>query len=475
MKARSKFLILVAVLLPLGAVVLDDDVREKLLERASRPGTSGAGDYRCPMPEDAAVRADGPGRCPKCGMDLVPSLPPERAPEESKRQAASYYCPMHPTYRSDRPGDCPICNMALVPAGQDEDEGTVLEGDRAPIRLPPERQQLIGVRFGSVVRERATRTIRAVGRVEVNERGLAAVNLRFEGWVEKLLVKATGDPVRRGDPLLVVYSPELLEAQRNLLVALEAHGSLLTGASSDAQSFAEESLQSARERLLLRDISPAQVAEIEARGELFRELPILSKVEGVVTRRNVVEGSSIEPGRDLFEIADLSTVWVVADVYEYEFPEIRIGQEASIRLASARGETLHGEVVFVYPILNEATRSASVRIELANPDGTLLPGMYADVSISVDLGEQLLIEDTAVLDAGDRQIVFVDLGEGRLEPRDVTLGSRAGGRIVVLEGLDEGQRVVTSGNFLIDSESRLKAALLSGDSARETRSAEHEH
>ncbi len=386
-------------------------------------------------------------------LDASTSMRPTGASEAAPTAegATAWYCPMHPSYRSDHPGDCPICNMKLIPL-EEGTGGAAAAGvaGHATITLSQERRQLIGVRTGSVARRKVEKTVHAVGRVEIDERRRAAVNLKFAGWIEKLEVRAVGDAVKKGDPLLSVYSPELYEAQRSYLVARKTlHKS-------------DPTVASARERLRLLDLTDEQIAVLEGRDEPERLTTILSRVAGTVVQRNVVEGGAVEPGKDLFEIADLSMVWVVVDVYASEIPFVRVGDEAAIALAGSGGDPLRGRVEFLYPTLNETTRTVRARIAVPNHDGALKPGMYADATILVDLGVQLVIDGDAILDTGTRQIVFVEPKDGQFEPREIVLGDRSDGHAVVLKGLVEGERIVTSANFLIDSESRLQAALRSG-------------
>jgi RND family efflux transporter MFP subunit len=309
-----------------------------------------------------------------------------------------------------------------------------------------------------------------VGTVQYNERALSTVSLRFGGWIEELMVKAVGDEVHRGAPLFVIYSPEVLEAQRNCLLARDTVAAVGENASAETKALAEESLRSARGRLTLWEIPEDQIKQLEA-GQAPKGLAtIFAKVDGIVISRNIVLGAYAEANRDLYALADLSTVWLQADVYEYEMPLVKVGQEARMLLSSMPGEGFAGTVNYVYPYLNEATRTVRVRLEFPNSQGTLKPGMYATVLISADLGEQLVVDDNAILDTGVRQIAFVDLGEGRFEPRELTVGQRADRMTVILKGLAEGEKVVTSANFLIDSESQLKAALQMG-----AQGGEHHH
>ncbi|MBI5434125.1 MAG: efflux RND transporter periplasmic adaptor subunit [Planctomycetes bacterium] len=390
---------------------------------------------------------------------------PQRAASESLAEHASessttYYCPMHPTYTSDRPGDCPICNMKLVPIGSgDSTSESKVEG-RAVIALDEGRRQLIGVRIGSVERQRLEQNLRAVGRVEYDERLRSAVNLKVGGWIEELFVESTGETVRAGDPLFSLYSPELMEAQRNYLLAFASKAR--NAAATSGPSVADTTLRASRERLALLDQAPERIAELEASGEVPRTTTFYAKTDGVVLERNVLRGGRVEAGTNLYALADVSKVWVLAEFYEYELSSVRVGQPAWIQLSSLPGEPIQGAVAYIYPYLERESRTASVRIEVANSDGRLKPGMFATVFVSADLGEQLVIDDQAVLETGERQLVFVDLGDGHLEPREVELGAQVGERRIVLGGLTEGERVVVSGNFLVDSESRLKSALANG-------------
>ncbi len=391
------------------------------------------------------------------------------APQSSGAVAQIYYCPMHPTYTSDHPGNCPICNMTLVlRTGAATASESSVEG-HATVALDDARRQLIGVRTGLVRREKIEQHLRAVGRIEYDEHRLSAVNPKVGGWVDDLFVKSTGDEVKKGDPLFALYSPELIEAQRNYLLAARS----AAHSESIDKSIGDSTLRAARERLLLLDQDPDRIAELVTAGEAPHATTFRAKSDGVVVRRNIVQGGRVEAGADLYQLADVSSVWVVAEFYEYELPLVHAGQAASIELSSQPGEPLHGEVAYVYPYLESNSRTASVRVEVPNADRRLKPGMFATVFLSADFGEQLVIDDQAVLDTGERQLVFVDLGDGRLEPRAVGVGAQVGDLRVVLSGLAEGDRVVTSGNFLVDSESRLKSALVTGTRAMKDEHAGH--
>lgn len=390
----------------------------------------------------------------------LPGAARETSADQASAPSATYYCPMHPTYTSDRPGDCPICNMKLVPllSGASTSESKV--AGRAVIALDEPRRQLIGVRIGSVERQRVEQSLRAVGRVDYDERLRSAVNLKVGGWIEELFVESTGETVRRGDPLFALYSPELVEAQRNYLLAFASKAR--NAAPASGPSVAETTLRASRERLALLDQAPERIAELEASGEVPRTTIFYAKTGGIVLERNVLRGGRVEAGTDLYALADVSKVWILAEFYEYELPSVRVGQAAWIQLSSQPGEPIQGEVAYVYPYLDREARTAIVRIEVSNTEGRLKPGMFATVFVSADLGEQLVIDAEAVLETGERRLVFVDLGDGHLEPREVELGAQVGERRIVLGGLAEGERIVVSGNFLVDSESRLKSALANG-------------
>jgi Cu(I)/Ag(I) efflux system membrane fusion protein len=370
---------------------------------------------------------------------------------DASASKGEYYCPMHTFYRSDKPGNCPICSMQLVRQG--EGEGAPADGGvsgHAPVAIPADLQRRIGLSTSVVERRPFARTIRASGRVEVDEHRLSVVSLRYGGWIEELRVRATGEPVRAGDELFSVYSPELYEAERTYLAARAA---LPEG---------DETVKSARERLRLWEMTEEQIRDLEERGEPATATPVLSKTAGIVTRLDAVRGKRFESGATLFEIADLSEIWIVADLHEAEIALVKVGAEVSIQFASSSGAPpTTGRVAFLSPTLSEATRTARARIELANADGRLLPGEYATVSIQASLGDALVVDVDAVIDTGTRQLAFVETAEGMFEPREVALGARSDGQAVVLSGLAAGEKVVARATFLVDSESRLKSTLRS--------------
>ncbi len=336
--------------------------------------------------------------------------------------------------------------------------GMAMAGDG--IMVDPAKQQLMGVRLAEVSYQTLDKTLRTVGRVDYDERKVKQINVKTEGWIERLYVDFTGKPVKRGEPLFTIYSPELVSTQEEYLLALEAKRRVASSPYHLVVASGDSLLEAARQRLLLWDISPEQIAELERHGRPTKALTLMSPIDGFVIEKMALQGMRVEPSMVLYKIADLSTVWVYADIYEYELPLVRVGQEGTVRLSYFPGQAFHGRVVYVYPYLDSKTRSAKVRFELPNTaDWKLKPGMFADVELKVPLGRRLAVPREAVLDSGTRQIVFVEKGDGHFEPKEVTLGMRVDGQQEILSGLRPGARVVASGNFFLDSESKLRESM----------------
>jgi multidrug efflux pump subunit AcrA (membrane-fusion protein) len=362
---------------------------------------------------------------------------------------------MTPGYRSDKPGKSPFMDMDLVPVYADDDG---VEGS-STIRISQEKQQAIGVRVGKAEMRDLTKTIRTVGRVTFDETLQAQVHAKFEGYVERLDVDYTGKAVRRGQPLLSIYSPELLATQEEYLIAVRARRQLQKSTNPEVARGGVDLYESARQRLLLWDISPREIAELERTGKPRKALTLYSPVDGVVLSKNAVQGGRVMPADTLFEIAGIRRVWVLADVYESEMPFVALGQTARMSLSYLPGRTWTGKVSFIAPVLDEKTRTVKVRVQFENADGSLKPEMYADIVLERPLGRVVTVPDGAVLSTGTRSLVFVAKGDGRFEPRAVIPGARVDGVSEIREGIRAGEEVVTQANFLIDSESRLKAAL----------------
>lgn len=371
-----------------------------------------------------------------------------------------YHCPMHPTYVSDRPGDCPICGMSLVKIDDAKSGGEhAVTGAAAPAvpgRMPvfvsPERQQQIGVTTALVEKRRLDRSIRTVARVAYAEPRLSWVNTKINGWIEKLHVNTTGQFVKKGEPLLEIYSPELVAAQEEYLIALRAKQQV---GGDDGASL----LAAARRRLQLWDLTDKQIAELEKSGKARRTLTIASPVDGCVVEKMALQGKAVMPGENLYRVADLATVWLLADVYEYELPSVKPGQDAAVTLAYLPGEKFAARVSYIYPYLEGQTRTVKVRLEAPNPALKLKPDMWANVELQVESAEVLVAPADAVLDTGGRYVAFVSKGDGHLDPRELKIGRRNDDYFEITRGVAAGEKVVTRALFLLDSESQLKAAI----------------
>jgi Cu(I)/Ag(I) efflux system membrane fusion protein len=354
------------------------------------------------------------------------------------------------------PGGAPA---APQPAA--EKQSTEKQAEEVPtVEIPAERQQMIGMKTAAVAVRPLRRTIRTVGRVEYDERQFRTVNTKIEGWIERLYVDYTGRSIKKGEPLADIYSPELLATQREFLQLLKwsrdakPDGSAVIDKmiSRDAEAIAA----AARERLKLWDISEAQIRKIEETGEAVRTLTIYSPVDGYIVQKMAVQGMRVMPGEKLFDVAELSSLWVIADIYEADLPLIRPNQEALIVLAAYPEKEYRSRIDFIYPSLAGETRTAKARFTIPNPGEKLKPQMFTDVEIKIDLGKRLTVPDDSVIDTGLRQIVYVDKGDGNFEPREVMLGARNEGFREVLRGLKPGEKVAASAAFLIDSEAQLR-------------------
>jgi membrane fusion protein, copper/silver efflux system len=380
------------------------------------------------------------------------AMPPSGRGE---REILYWYDPMHPAYRSDKPGFAPDCGMQLVP--QYADRGPAKER-MAPgsVMISPDQQQLMGVRTTTVQRESLVRTIRTTGQVAADETRIAHVHVKVSGWVDKVYVDFVGQLVRKGQPLFTLYSPDLVATQEEYLIARRGENSLATSPFAEVRQSANSLLRAARDRLKLWDISDAQIEKLERTGEVSRTMTFYAPVTGYVTDRKAFPQTSVTPDMELYTVSNLSTVWVMADVYEYELPYLRVGQRAQIQLSYYPGKLWNGRVAYIYPTLDPQTRTAKVRIDLPNRGFQLKPQMFADVQLQVNYGRQIVVPQEAVLDSGKHQTVFVAAGDGHFEPRLIQAGPQMEGKVVVLSGLRPGETIVSSGNFLIDSESQLK-------------------
>lgn len=356
----------------------------------------------------------------------------------------------------------PQAPVAEAPAAEGH-EGMSAEEMTVPgyaeVQFDPERLQRMGVTTEKVTSREFSRTVRTVGIVEIDETRVAHVQTKFEGWIEDLYVDYIGKPVKKGQPLFSVYSPDLVTGEEEYLIALKSAESDARGPlANDLTRWSKSLLAASRRRLERWNVPAAEIERLERERTTRRTIVINSPREGIVLQKTATKGMNVEPGMDLFSIADLSRVWVQADVYERDIAGIRVGQKAVLTLEATPGQVLYANVVFVSPIVSESTRTAKVRLEFDNRKGLLKPGMYATVDLTVDMGSGLAVPEEAVIDTGERKIVFVDLGEGRFAPRDLVLGPKIDRFYTVLSGLAEGDSVATSAQFLLDSESRIKAS-----------------
>jgi Cu(I)/Ag(I) efflux system membrane fusion protein len=346
------------------------------------------------------------------------------------------------------------------PKEQAQEQDAEDAGDVPTVEIPLDKQQLIGVKTAAVSVRTLGRVIRTVGRIEADEKKVSTINTKFEAWIEKLYVDYVGKYVKKGEPLAEVYSPELFATQQEFINLLK-----WTKQSNDvkdetvAKMLARDSesiVEAAKQRLRLLDISDEQIKMIAESGKPIRTLTISSPVNGYVVQKTALQGMRVMPGEKLFDIADLSTVWVIADIYENELPLVHTGDRAAISLSYFPGKKFSANIDYVYPVLAGDTRTAKVRFSIPNPGGQLKPQMFTNVEINVGMGRKLAIPEDAVIDTGTRQIVYVDKGDGYFEPREVVVGLKSDGFVEILKGLKAKERVATAATFLIDSEARLK-------------------
>ena len=402
------------------------------------------------------------------------------APGNARTRQDIYYCPMHPSYKSDKPDNCPVCSMKLVkmetapgtegkPGHEDamggmESNPAASNGTGSPtgnsIFISPQRQQLIGVQTVLAKVVPLTKEIRAVGKVAFDETKITHIHTKVTGYIEEVFVDFMGQVVKRGDPLFTIYSPELVSTQEEYLLALRSRNTLKNSSFEWVSAGSQSLLEAARQRLRLWDIRDEDIERLEREGKVRRTLTIYSPVSGLVTERAAFHhGKFVNPEMDLYKLVDLSTVWILGDIYEYELPYVKANQPVEIDFPYAsETKSLRGKLTYLYPYLDPKTRTAQVRMEFPNPGFQLKPEMFVNVKIKVNLGTSLAVPEDAVLDTGTEQYVFVDKGEGYLEPRPVKVGGEAMGYVAIQSGLSAGERVVTAANFILDSESRLKGA-----------------
>lgn len=389
--------------------------------------------------------------------------PAGQKPAESASKI-TYYCPMHPTVTSDKPGECPICGMTLVPMTEDEKVDTTHTSNpsdvpgQAAVSITPETRRRMGLELATVERRDLSRTIHTSARIVADETRLHHVTLKVNGWVNELYASTTGQRVKAGQPLLSFYSPDLLSAQQEYVTALQTAEKLSPAADDDARKGAKDLVEAARRRLELWDVSEGQIDQLERTRTVQKYITIYAPMSGVVIERNISAGHNVLAGEVLMSIADLTQVWGDADIYQSDLPYVTVGMPLSLSLPYWPGKTFHGQVTFISPTLDPETRTLYARLTIPNPELLLRPGMYGDAALEYSLGEKLSVPADAIMFSGTASYAFRDTGDGQLVPTRVKVGARGEDRYEVLDGLKEGDRVVVAANFLVDSESSLKAA-----------------
>jgi membrane fusion protein, copper/silver efflux system len=461
------------------------------------PGMAGetkAVQYRCPM--HPTYISNQPGECPICGMNLVPidkdstmNMDPDSAAKsehqemDMKTEAIQYTCPMHPEIISDKPGECPKCGMDLVPVEKTEStqvEPPMEKMDMASpvpglvsVTIEPERLQLINIRTALATRNSFGDKIRAAGYITPDESRITNVHTRISGWVSKLYADQTGQYIKKGEPLLAVYSQDLSQARQEYLTAL---GNTENKQSDSSLANIENQIVSAiRERLINMGLADDDIKQLADEKKATSDIILRSPVSGHIIEKNIASGQFVDPGQNLFTISDLSHIWVLANIYETDLNKIKIGQNAVLKSDITSSAPIDGKVAYIYPTISDKTRAAQIRLEFNNPSLNLKPGMYVDVELDYGGSDALVVPADAVLDGGELQYLFVVHDKIHFEPRLVKVGQTFDDYVEILSGIMEGEEVLTSANFLIDSESRLKAALSGMGGTSTTAPSGHKH
>ncbi|MDZ4800869.1 MAG: efflux RND transporter periplasmic adaptor subunit [Bryobacteraceae bacterium] len=393
-------------------------------------------------------KSDKPGIAPDCGMKLEPVYE-GAAPAQEARKVLYYHDPKSPSYRAQAPGINPETGNDLEPVYE--------AGPSNAVQVAADKYELAGLTFGTAELTSGAQMIRANGRIAVDETRVERVHSKTEGWIEKTFVNYTGELVKKGQPLLTMYSPELLATQREYLLAMQARESMRHSSMSKLQLAGDSLLQASRSRLALWDITPEQIAEIERTGMPVKSVTLLSPASGYVMEREAFPNQRIGPDMKLYTIADLSRVWVMVDVFEADAPSVRAGMSARVSVP-ATGKNFTAVVRQIQPVVEAATRTLKARLELPNPGLELRPDMWVEVSFNTGGGTRLTVPAEAIVDSGTAKVVYVDRGNGNLEPRKVETGMRLDNRIEITHGLTAAERIVTSGAFLLNSESQMRSA-----------------
>ncbi|TNF48611.1 MAG: efflux RND transporter periplasmic adaptor subunit [Deltaproteobacteria bacterium] len=443
-----------AVTLALGliSVVTSEGPLATVVDLAVPISAEAAQQYTCGM--HPMIITDEPGLCPICNMDLTPlkSAGSESSIPAGERKIKYWVAPMDPTFIRDEPGQSPM-GMDLVPVYEDEAvTGSI-------ISIDPVTSQNMGVRTTQVVKKDLNRTVRTVGLVAYEEPKQFSVNSKVDGWVERLYINETGQFVKKGSALLEIYSPELVSAQEEFLLARNNSQSLAQSPFPSIADGANRLLESSRRRLKLWDISERQIKRLEESGEVAKTLTLYAPYDGIVSMKMVREGQFIKRGMELLMLSDISKIWIYADIYEYEMAWVKLGQKAKIMLPYIGSDPIESEVSYIYPFVEPKTRTIKARFDIDNPDFTLKPDMYVNVRLeSEPVKDALAVPIEAVMNSGEKKLVFAALGDGRFEPRQIKVGMQdEEGYVQIIQGVLEGERVVTSAQFLF--ESRLREAI----------------
>ena len=459
---KTRFIIplLIALIVGVGGFYLGRTTQVPMVGGGSRASATEPGEilyWKAPM--DPAEIYDAPGKS-KMGMDLVPVYADQEEKEEgsSEREILYWQAPMNPTEIYDSPGQSAM-GMDLVPVYADE----AGSGAGGLVTIDPVTVQNMGIRTEQVHRMDFSRMIRTIGEVQYDEENLYQVNAKISGWIEKLHVNFVGEEVRAGQPLMEIYSPELVTTQEEYLLALRNAERMKNSSIASIKADADKLLESARKRLEYWDIPAEEIERLRQSGEAKKTIQLKAPATGIVIQKHAIEGAFIKAGMDLFQIADLRTVWVHASFYENEVPWIRERQPVNMELSYLPGKEYSGSVSYIYPYLREKARDVHVRLIFSNPDLDLKPGMYANVELQGKvIPDALVVPTEAVIRSGERTLVFVVRGEGKFEPREIRIGEEGGpgnSYLRVLSGLLDGEEIVTSAQFMLDSESRLQEAI----------------
>jgi multidrug efflux pump subunit AcrA (membrane-fusion protein) len=408
-----------------------------------------------------------PGKAPD-GMDLVPMYETQSPasggqpgapaqPAKGERKVLYWYDPMHPKYKADKPGIAPDCGMTLVPKYADEQ--SLAKMTAGTVIIPADKQTLAGVRTALVERKALIRDIHTTAQIVADETRIAHVHVKVAGYLDQVFVDFVGQLIQKGQPLFTLYSPDLVSAQEEYLIAKRGETTLGSAPFTEVADGAKSLLRSARERLRLWDISDEQIKQLDETGKVTKDLTFYAPSSGFITDRKAFPQTSITPDTELYTLSDLSTVWANADIYESEIPYVQLGQKMQLTLSYSPGKTYTGTISYIYPTVDPQTRTVKVRMQVPNPGFALKPQMFADAQLRVDYGTKVLVPREAILDSGTEQVIYVLHDGGVFEPRKVTLGPAFEEKVAVLTGLKAGETIVTSGNFLVDSESRLKGSM----------------